>query len=224
MPVVIGDCHGTYKTLLALIEKIKAQYPEEQIVSVGDLVDRGPDSKSVVQYVIDNNILCVRGNHEEMMWKAVLIHTDEDNELWLNNGGFQTLDSYNGDDDLLIKHAKWMKDLPLYIEFPLSFNENGRYLVVSHSNVGEVWKWSKEQRSQEEAHFNEYILWNRYNEEDNIDIYNIFGHTPQYNGADIDSFYTNVDTGAVFTGREGYGKLTAIHWPSMTLIQQENIE
>lgn len=49
----VGDIHGCLSTLKALIAKAG---PVDQIISVGDLIDRGPDSLGVVQYCIDNNI------------------------------------------------------------------------------------------------------------------------------------------------------------------------
>ena len=51
--LVIGDIHGCFQTLKALIAKAG---PVDQIISVGDLIDRGPDSFRVIKYCIENNI------------------------------------------------------------------------------------------------------------------------------------------------------------------------
>lgn len=51
--LIIGDIHGCLSTLKELIAKAG---PVDQIISVGDLIDRGPDSLGVVKYCIDNNI------------------------------------------------------------------------------------------------------------------------------------------------------------------------
>ena len=62
---IIGDVHGCYKTLLALIE----QFPNKQnskIVFVGDLVDKGKNSCEVIEFIINNKYDCVMGNHEEL--------------------------------------------------------------------------------------------------------------------------------------------------------------
>ena len=61
--IIIGDVHGCYKTLIALIEKLPK---DRNITFVGDLIDRGPGSKDVVEFVRKNNYRCVRGNHEDM--------------------------------------------------------------------------------------------------------------------------------------------------------------
>ena len=64
---IIGDIHGCFETLKALIK----QFPDNaRVILVGDLIDRGQGSKKVIQYVIDNNIECVRGNHEVMFLEA----------------------------------------------------------------------------------------------------------------------------------------------------------
>jgi serine/threonine protein phosphatase 1 len=61
--IVIGDVHGGFDTLIKLIEKL----PNDNICFVGDLIDRGPKSAQVVDFVIENNYDCVLGNHEELM-------------------------------------------------------------------------------------------------------------------------------------------------------------
>ena len=63
---IIGDVHGCYKSLLALIE----QFPNKQnskIVFVGDLIDRGINSYEVIEFVKNNNYDCVMGSHEKAL-------------------------------------------------------------------------------------------------------------------------------------------------------------
>jgi len=67
----MGDVHG-YDILFArLIEKIKNKYPDIELWSAGDLVDRGPNSKAVIDIAIENNVSAVYGNHE--LWLLFLI-------------------------------------------------------------------------------------------------------------------------------------------------------
>lgn len=231
--VVIGDIHGTYNTLLALVDKIKTQFPNASIASVGDLIDRGPYSREVVKYFIDKpELFVVKANHEDMCVNDMLGNIDaEYHGEWLIYQAGATLSSYQKDGkldrELLVEHAKWMKSLPLYIEFPDCKRESdGRYLVVSHSNVGGVWKWNDKKREQMKSHFENYIIWERDGQEDNKEIYNIVGHSPQPDGPKIKSFYANIDTGACLKrpGSTQYGILTGLHYPSMQIIQQINIE
>ncbi|MCT7603919.1 metallophosphoesterase [Aliarcobacter butzleri] len=60
---IIGDVHGCYKSLIALIDKLPNK-EKSKICFVGDLVDRGMYSYEVVKFVMENNYDCVLGNHE----------------------------------------------------------------------------------------------------------------------------------------------------------------
>lgn len=220
---VIGDIHGCFDTFVALLKKIPK---EDIIVLAGDLIDRGPKSMQVVQYVMEHpEILCVKGNHEEMMYTD-LDKTTEYPGTWEHNGGEQTLRNYEDnsgklDRDKIDKHIEWMKKLPLYLEFEDVKNDDGRHLVVSHASIIAMWN------HKEESNFKDEVLWNR----DSVNtsqclrnsIYNVFGHTPQYMTPTITEYYANIDTGCVFN-RTGYHNLTALRFPSLEIIQQTNID
>lgn len=220
---VIGDVHGCYQTMLALVKKLPA---DDGIVFAGDLIDRGPGSRQVVQFVIENGHLCVRGNHEQMMLDALTQGVGEYDEAymdWQMNGGQETLNSYKHLPEDLKFHARWMQSLPVFLEFEGLKNAEGRHLVVSHSSVGRVWRWNEEKRKTHVKLFENTITWDRKPPDDAPGIYNIFGHTPKKEPV-VKSFYANADTGAVFKGRGDYGRLTAIAFPSMEIIQQETID
>lgn len=227
--IILTDIHGNFDTMMALLDMIPQEEKDKGIVICGDLIDRGPKSKEVVQYVIDNDILCVKGNHEEMMVDWLANGCRYSDMLWLGNGGMEALDSYKershdqylkGDINMekFKEHALWMDSLPYYIEFPNIKNEDGRYLVISHSNIGNVW----ETRDSDSAKMN--ITWGRPSKINDVpEIYNVIGHTPQENGARIRSIYANIDTGCFYT-RGGYGKLTALQFPEMIVYEHENID
>lgn len=218
--LIIGDIHGSYKTLLALIEKLPKG---EEICFAGDLIDRGPQSRNVIQYAIDNNIKCVRGNHEQMMIDELKFSSNsiyvQEHMQWMNNGGVNTILSYNKDFETLKKHYIWMSELPLYLEFPELKNDQGQHLLVSHSTAAAVW----DKFSHDDPSFRTGIMWDRKSIPAKIEgIYNIFGHTPMKKPL-VREHFANIDTGACFK-RGDYGKLTAIQWPSLTIYQQKNIE
>ncbi len=216
--IIIGDVHGCYRTLEALISKLPQGVP---LTFVGDLVDRGPASRDVVQFVMLNKIDCVLANHEDMMIAAHVDGAKDDIESWLYNGGEQTLYSYSNNPEEIKEHIEWMKTLPLYIEYPELKNSDGRYLVVSHAGLGGAWKYRD---SEDRKHFfRSECLWNRDRFEDVPEIYNVHGHTPQFDPR-LKSFYANIDTGACFTNRPAYGRLTALQFPELILYQQENID
>ena len=86
---VIGDVHGCLKTLMALVDKLKAKNTD-RICVAGDLVDRGPDSAGVVQYCMDNKdyIDAVCGSHKRMMLDHYKKQeTWQTQGLWFINGG-----------------------------------------------------------------------------------------------------------------------------------------
>lgn len=207
---VIGDPHGCYKTFLALIEQLPK---DAQITVVGDLIDRGPDSRKIVQYVIDNRIDCVRGNHEEMT-------KDPHRCMHYRNGGLEFIKNYEGEPEVLEAHKKFLQNLPLYIEYPDCVREDGRYLVVSHSYASKVLSWDSFRKERLSSHFKEIILWGRnFQGSPTKNIFNVFGHTPQTPKSRIRSYFACIDTGAVFGGI-----LTALQYPEMVLFEQELID
>jgi serine/threonine protein phosphatase 1 len=111
--IVIGDVHGHFDTLMQLLGAI-APGQDDQVYFLGDLIDRGPKSAEVVQFVIDNNYPCVLGNHEEIL--LFTIGYDKINahnlEFWLKAGGNTTLASYKN--KIPHQHLDWMWKLPVY--------------------------------------------------------------------------------------------------------------
>ncbi|MBL6921047.1 MAG: serine/threonine protein phosphatase [Akkermansiaceae bacterium] len=117
--LAIGDIHGCLDVLKLMWKTIDPQ-PEDQIIFMGDYVDRGPDSKGVIDYLIglekEFNIVFLTGNHEE---KFFLSHIDKtDLAHWLAVwGGEATLESYGGStDDVPQSHWDFLKRNKPYFE------------------------------------------------------------------------------------------------------------
>ncbi len=113
----IGDIHGHYEGLMSLLDHI-APASEDQIYFVGDLIDRGPQSSQVVEFVKNSGYPCVLGNHEQLALEALYQSPLNQNLLqsWLYSGGKTTLASYGDNSDLLINHLHWLHELPLYLD------------------------------------------------------------------------------------------------------------
>lgn len=98
--LAIGDIHGCAYALDALLAAVDPQ-PRDQVVTLGDYVDRGLDSCGVLNRLLRLGERCrhiaLRGNHEEMMLAAREDKTSE--QFWLNCGGDATLISYSPFDD-----------------------------------------------------------------------------------------------------------------------------
>ncbi|NJN24218.1 MAG: serine/threonine protein phosphatase, partial [Acaryochloridaceae cyanobacterium RL_2_7] len=114
--IIIGDVHGHYDGLLSLIDFLELKAADE-LYFLGDLVDRGPKSAQVVEFVKSSGYPCLRGNHEELMIAACNQSAQDYSvfQMWASCGGHQTLDSYNSP-DLLQEHVAWFKTLPTYID------------------------------------------------------------------------------------------------------------
>jgi serine/threonine protein phosphatase 1 len=215
----VGDVHGRLDLLKAMLERIKAdaercgQVERRTLVFVGDYVDRGPDSKGVVETLItqplsnfDTHFL--KGNHEAIL----LDFLDEAWRLehWLLNGGEPTMRSYGVGTERLARlhapaavwrnafadalpaaHLRFFQDLKLSISF-------GDYLFV-HAGVRPGVPLS----AQSEAD----LVWIRAPFLDHAGPFGkivVHGHTPTRMPVTREN-RIGIDTGAVFTG-----KLTAL--------------
>jgi serine/threonine protein phosphatase 1 len=93
--LAVGDIHGCSAALDALLAVVRPT-PADLLVFLGDYVDRGPDSKGVIDRLIalrqTHRVVCLRGNHEVMMTQARQDRGELKN--WLSVGGVQTMNSY----------------------------------------------------------------------------------------------------------------------------------
>jgi len=227
---VISDIHGClkeFKELIKDIDRIKTR-----IILVGDLIDRGPNSEQVIDFVRDNNIECVRGNHEDMAIECLPYLLDSKNmwalgsSNWYLNGGHDVIAQYSSIPKL-ITDIKWLETLPLFIKTNIK-NKDNLELLVSHT-------WISQYQNIEKASKSFDFIWNREQpkqEDVETDYYNIFGHTPvdylkqsiYHIGPEINPkpiFYKtacNIDTGCTYN-RRGRRHLTGIFFPSLEVKQ-----
>lgn len=132
MVAVIGDIHGCFYTMEALISKIRAKYPGIDIYCVGDLVDRGKNSFEVVRYLMENGIKFTPGNHDYMFYAYIKEPDSLFARAWVYNGNEATLRSYLDHFDSVIKHITFIKAQPLYFNLEDCF--------ISHAGVSEIYK------------------------------------------------------------------------------------
>ena len=120
---IVGDIHGHLATFRALIHRLKLR-DEDRVVLLGDMIDRGPNSAGVIEYVKNHpQIIAIKGNHEQMAVRSLQGRAIELDPTWLAKGGSSTWGSYivaaKGD----LHQAKltfaedcaWMADLPSHI-------------------------------------------------------------------------------------------------------------
>jgi calcineurin-like phosphoesterase family protein len=126
--LAIGDIHGCLRALDAILDMVQPQ-PDDLVILLGDYVDRGPDSRGVIDRILELQTRCrlitLRGNHEVMMLKA---RTDYEALCdWLMCGGREALASYapNGGlgefDDVPTAHWEFFEATRPFFEIDTHF-------------------------------------------------------------------------------------------------------
>jgi serine/threonine protein phosphatase 1 len=128
--IAIGDIHGCAHALRRLITAISPR-PEDVIVTLGDVLDRGPNSREVIELLMDLSQKCVfkpvLGNHEEMFLD---VFNEKISPLpWIRFGGAATLDSYGFSGDLSVIPREHVEFLATFVDFV----ESDSYFFV-HAN------------------------------------------------------------------------------------------
>lgn len=114
--IVIGDVHGHYKGLQHLFALLSPN-DQDDIYFLGDLIDRGPESSKVVEFVRSHQYPCLLGNHEQMAGFAFAERTAGFGmDAWLSAGGRSTLESYRDLEIQLESDLNWFSTLPSYFD------------------------------------------------------------------------------------------------------------
>ncbi len=117
----VGDVHGHFATFKALLHRLNLR-PEDRVVCLGDMIDRGPNSAGMVELIRAHpQIICLKGNHEHMAVQSVQSDgTFEAWQPWMKRGGKSTYGSYivqaNGDlyqaKHQMLDDFMWLDALP----------------------------------------------------------------------------------------------------------------
>lgn len=129
--IAIGDIHGCKSALETLLEAIQPG-PDDLVVTLGDYVDRGPDSRGVVDTLVElgtrTRLVGILGNHEEMMLEVM--QRGAPHHQWLKFGGVDTLESYHFDGDLEFlsdEHQRFFDSLGDFFELEDYFFTHAAY-------------------------------------------------------------------------------------------------
>ena len=112
---IVGDVHGCYDELKEMLDSNHIDKQNTCVVFVGDLVNKGPKSREVVEYVVENGWFSVRGNHDEISLAEQAKEETLAKFEWTNKLSEQCLD--------------WLKQLPYIIHIP------SRHIVVVHAGL-----------------------------------------------------------------------------------------
>lgn len=229
---IIPDIHGYAETLDSLLKQIRPA-KEDQLIFLGDYIDRGPNSKGVLDMVMSleqegYNVIPLRGNHESYFVEAY--HYDftlkrglfgkknGKQKAWFVHGGRETMKSFGTKDlrEVPKKYIDWIEKTKLY-------HLTDDYIIV-HAGMN----FSIDDPFEDEFS----MLW--------IKDFNvkpekiggrkvIHGHTPVSHEfiAEViekqDQDFIDLDNGVYMPGRNGFGNLMALELNSMQLIAQPAI-
>lgn len=198
---VVGDIHGCRKEVELLyrhLVDVEGLSQADRLIFLGDYVDRGPDSKGVIDLMLDievafPNTVFLKGNHEDMLL-GFLGYEGQGAHFYLPNGGVETLESYGIhsreelEDALNIipqSHQEFLTDLDRIVLLD-------RYVIV-HAGVNPL----RDLKSQ----IDEDIYWIRDEFIQNVHYFDktiVFGHTPYQNVFFDQPYKIGVDTGLVY--------------------------
>jgi serine/threonine protein phosphatase 1 len=147
--IAVGDIHGCSQNLRVILKGIVPE-KDDAFVFLGDFVDRGPDSKGVIDEILALSEICtvhtICGNHEEMILAAIAGGSSDFN-FWCKFGGIETLASYGAKTvrEIPYSHLRFIADCKDYLE-------NDEYIFVHagcnpniplHENNGDHLRWNR---------------------------------------------------------------------------------
>lgn len=230
---VIPDIHGCVKTLRTLVEEQIRPARYDELYFLGDYIDRGPDSKGVIDYIRklqqdEFTIIPLKGNHEDFV---ISLYEDEmksagswfrlfpgnKRKAWVEVGGKETLKSFGIQTvkEIPPEYIEWMKGLKHFVELD-------KFILVHAGLNFKLDNPFEDQRS---------MLWVRDFEIDPSKIGNrkvIHGHVPVNMELIVQSIknsyfkFIDLDNGPYIFERDGFGCLVALELNSMELVIQDN--
>jgi len=222
--IAIGDVHGEIHKLKNLFEKLSFT-KNDTIIFLGDYIDRGEDSKGVINFVLSLkdkcNLVTLKGNHEMFaldgakLLEGQMSKKDMFNS-WMANGGIACLRSYH-------REGLYM-DSPFEIVNEM-FSDHGHFfnnLQLTYETDNHIFVHGHLAHEQDAADQEEWqCIWGRYN-----DIWPhksgktvVCGHTPQRSGVSNDGFKICIDTGSFLP--DGYITAMVIDGPKQYFIDSK---
>lgn len=232
---VVPDIHGYSATLRALIEEQVKPSRNDTIYFLGDYIDRGPDSKGVIDYIIglrndDYNIRTLRGNHEDYLVRTFDNETVQKNFIgityqnhlkkeWFKYGGKETLKSFGISDvhDIPPKYINWMRELEYYIMMDsfILVHAGLNFVMDDPFSDRQSMLWIKDFKvDKEKAGYRKVI---HGHVPVSLDFIELLRSTNNFDFIDLDN-------GIYMPGKEGFGHLVALELTAMELKIQHNVD
>jgi serine/threonine protein phosphatase 1 len=193
--IAIGDVHGCSAALAALLGAIQPG-PEDTLVTLGDVIDRGPDSKGVIDQLLALGRRCrlvaLKGNHEEMLLGG--LYNKHMLKAWQEAGGVEMLASYGFALATVPPWRRWDEAIPkehwAFLARCVAYHETDTHIFVHASydpalpldqQPGEALRWWFADKNKARPHCSGKTA--------------VVGHTPQQSGEVLDlGFLKCIDT------------------------------
>lgn len=168
--IAIGDIHGHVKALWGVLDQIQPT-ATDTIVTLGDCVNRGPETKEVLDCLMklkqSCNLISILGNHDEMMLEGRNDHSALDR--WMNQGGEATLKSYGEPQDLKnVPRSHWE-----FLSSFVPYHETDEF-IFTHAN----YCWYNPMDQQQSSLLRWYSLDTQQPKAHISGKFVILGHTP----------------------------------------------
>ncbi len=133
---VVGDLHGCIAEFETLLKRLRFDFQSDRMFSVGDLVDRGPDSMACLRLLKEPWFFAVKGNHEDMMLNAIASNLESGADHWIWNGGDWGVERFEDGDPEFFALADLVDECPF--AFTVRSPELGP-VGISHAEPPSRW-------------------------------------------------------------------------------------
>ena len=160
---VVGDVHGWLESLQAELHRHEFNPEIDRLFSVGDLINRGPDSAACLRLMDEPWFHAVRGNHEQILFNWLDDPEQVNVQAWMSYGGSAWLG--DGPESFFAAHpqlhqlaSRLSEQMPWVIELSLA---DGRKVAISHSTLPDSSWLDLQLRLPNEENLRSAILWER---------------------------------------------------------------
>ena len=216
----IGDIHGCHHKLVTLLSRLPFDEAADTLVFLGDYINRGPDSRKVIETLLELEAHCahvvfLKGNHEQALLEYTITGEVEDFRLLRIMGAEATATSYNATLRQLVNlscippaHQQFLHNL--------KFSYSAGNYLFTHADYAEPQPsppgWTTEEGAEAQRHFEAMLLASRRLAREELYLHEsvvVFGHLP-FSMPLVKVDRIGIDTGAVFGNM-----LTAVELPDL---------
>jgi serine/threonine protein phosphatase 1 len=149
---IIADIHGEYDKLMECLQAVDFDYENDQLIQLGDIVDRGPKSYECVEELLKiNNLIAIRGNHDATWMESF----ETGKNMLYDQGGRETLLSYTRSTDCENDPTR------IPVEHQLFFKNQRNYYIDENKNVFVHGGFNRHQPLEDQQEDESIYYWDR---------------------------------------------------------------